>query len=91
MKNEKKEPKFEEAMARLEEIVGLLENGGAPLDETMSLYAEGAKLAALCSERLEKAEQTVAVIAGGETPEKGKKNQKDKKEQAEKKDESIDA
>jgi len=49
-------------MARLEEIVSLLENGGAPLDETMSLYAEGAKLAAECSSKLEKAEQTIARV-----------------------------
>ena len=75
MKSTKKEPSFEDAMARLEEIVSLLENGGAPLDETMSLYAEGARLAAVCSSKLDKAEQTVTRVGG---------------EKAEKKDESTD-
>jgi exodeoxyribonuclease VII small subunit len=64
MKSEKNKPTFEEAMTRLEEIVGLLETGGAPLDETMTLYAEGAKLASICSEKLQKAEQTVTRVAG---------------------------
>jgi exodeoxyribonuclease VII small subunit len=62
VKNVKKEPTFEAAMLRLEEIVGLLENGGAPLDETMALYGEGAKLAAVCASKLEKAQQTVTQI-----------------------------
>ena len=35
---------FEQSMARLEEIVGLLERGDAPLDEAMALFEEGAKL-----------------------------------------------
>ena len=64
MKSAKNELTFEAAMARLEEIVGLLENGGASLDETMTLYAEGAKLAAICSSKLQKAEQTVAHVGG---------------------------
>lgn len=64
MASSKKEQSFEEAMARLEEIVRLLENGGAALNETMALYEEGAKLAALCSSKLEKAEQTIERIGG---------------------------
>lgn len=70
MKTVKKEMTFEEAMARLEEIVGLLENSGAPLEETMSLYTEGAKLAAFCSSKLEKAEQTITQIGIEKTKQK---------------------
>jgi exodeoxyribonuclease VII small subunit len=55
----KKAQTFEASMARLEEIVEILENGGASLDETMSLYTEGAKLAAACSQKLEKAQQII--------------------------------
>lgn len=62
MKSVKKAQTFETAMARLEEIVGILENGGASLDETMALYTEGAKLAAVCSEKLEKAQQTIMSV-----------------------------
>lgn len=67
MKSTKKEPTFEKAMARLEEIVGLLENGGAPLDETMALYTEGAKLAAVCSKKLDNAQQTIEHAGGKKT------------------------
>lgn len=59
MKGEKKGTTFEAAMTRLEEILRLLEDGGAPLDQTMSLYEEGAKLAALCAKKLGEAEQVV--------------------------------
>lgn len=40
---------FEQSMARLEEIVGLLERGDAPLDEAMALFEEGAKLMRECT------------------------------------------
>ena len=35
---------FESQMARLEEIVRLLERGEAPLNESMKLFEEGTKL-----------------------------------------------
>ena len=37
---------FEENMARLEEIVALLEKGDAQLSQSLSLFEEGTKLAA---------------------------------------------
>lgn len=37
---------FESQMARLEEIVRLLERGEAPLNESMKLFEEGTKLSA---------------------------------------------
>jgi len=43
---------FEEALERLEEIVGLLEEGDAPLEQAMVLYEEGVKLTALCQQKL---------------------------------------
>jgi exodeoxyribonuclease VII small subunit len=50
------EPTFEAALQRLEEIVELLENGSASLDETMRMYAEGIELSKMCLERLSQAE-----------------------------------
>lgn len=47
---------YEKAMKRLEEIVSLLENGQVPLEESIKLYEESAKLSAYCSELLNKAE-----------------------------------
>ena len=59
---------FEQSMARLEEIVGLLERGDAPLDEAMALFEEGAKLMRECTKRLDQAaEGDPAHRRGGRT------------------------
>ena len=54
--------KFEEAMARLQEIVTKLESGEESLESSMKLFEEGAKLSALCYETLEKAEQRITEL-----------------------------
>lgn len=54
-----KKQTFEQSMQRLEEIVRLLEKGDAPLDESLHLFEEGAKLAALLHKQLDQAEQKV--------------------------------
>ena len=54
---------FEENMARLEEIVALLEKGDAQL--SLSLFEEGTKLAAACRTELDKAEQQVVRLMKG--------------------------
>ena len=53
---------FEEQMQRLEEIVEILDDGEAALDEMLSLYEEGMKRSQYCREYLEKAEQKVTLI-----------------------------
>ena len=58
---------FEQALARLEEIVTELENGKCPLDESMKLFEEGTKLAAFCSETLKGAEQTIVQLNAAQT------------------------
>lgn len=55
----KKQPTFEGAMDRLEEIVSALEKGDAPLEEALALFEEGAGLMKQCSSALDKAEQKV--------------------------------
>ena len=62
MDNEKKDITFETAIARLEEIVRLLESGSAPLDESLSLFEEGVGLVKLCNARLDSAEQKVKIL-----------------------------
>ena len=52
-------------MARLEEIVALLERGEAPLEQAMALFEEGAKLLRECTAQLDKAEQKVAKLLPG--------------------------
>lgn len=56
---------FETAIARLEEIVRLLESGNAPLDVSLSLYEEGVALVRLCSSRLDNAQQRVKILTAG--------------------------
>lgn len=50
---------FEQAMARLEEIVTRLEAGEQTLDQSLALYEEGAKLMKQCASALDRAEQKV--------------------------------
>lgn len=61
---------FEQAMQRLEEIVSLLEDGKAPLNESMALFEEGTKLSAYLTQLLDTAEQKVTMMTvrdGAET------------------------
>tara|TARA_B100000925_G_C21780385_1_gene375973 strand:+ start:393 stop:632 length:240 start_codon:yes stop_codon:yes gene_type:complete len=51
-----KEMNYSQAVQRLEEIVQSLERGGIPLDETLKLYEEGAKLLEFCHQELASAE-----------------------------------
>lgn len=60
-----KKKSFEEAMARLEEIVTLLERGESSLDESLALFEEGTKLAAECGKKLDQAEQAVVRLSKG--------------------------
>ncbi|MEQ1795666.1 MAG: exodeoxyribonuclease VII small subunit [Nitrospira sp.] len=54
--------KFEQAMARLEAIVGELENGDLPLDESLRIFEEGIRLSKNCLKVLEEAERKVEVL-----------------------------
>jgi exodeoxyribonuclease VII small subunit len=56
---------FEEALSRLESIVSRLESGQAPLEESITLYEEGARLKALCEDRLKAAQLRVEQIVVG--------------------------
>ena len=53
---------FERAMKRIEEIVALLEQGSAPLDQSLALFEEGTRLIKQCSSALDKAEQKVSLL-----------------------------
>lgn len=54
--------KFEQAMARLEAIVGELEKGELPLDESLRIFEEGIRLSKSCLKVLEEAERKVEVL-----------------------------
>ena len=59
-----KKKTFEEQIARLEEIVSLLEAGDAQLADSLTLFEEGTKLIASCSKELDQAEQVVKLMKG---------------------------
>ena len=56
---------FEQAAARIDEIVQSLERGAAPLDESLALFEEGAKLIKIAGKMLDEAEQTVVRLQKG--------------------------
>lgn len=62
-----KEYTFEQALARLEEIVRGLENGSLPLDRSIELFEEGNALVKLCTEKLDTAEQKVRILTESAT------------------------
>ncbi len=54
---------FEEAMERLEIIVGQMESGDLPLEEILTRYEEGTRLVRDCTARLSAAEKRIELIA----------------------------
>ncbi len=60
------EMSFEQAMAELEKVVGQLESGDVPLEQSITLYERGAELKKHCEAKLKSAEEKVAAITLGE-------------------------
>ena len=56
---------FEDALSRLEGTVSRLASGQAPLEESIALYEEGARLKAHCEARLKAAQLRVEKIVVG--------------------------
>ena len=57
-----KEMSFEDALNELEGIVGRLERGDAPLEESITIYQRGAALKAHCEGKLKDAQMKVEKI-----------------------------
>lgn len=62
--------KFEEALARLDEIVAEMESGKAELDSLLALFEEGVSLVKFCNASLDGAERKVRLVkeTGEEVP-----------------------
>jgi exodeoxyribonuclease VII small subunit len=54
---------FEESMKRIEEIVGELEKGEIPLEDSLNRFEEAVKLARACQRTLEKAQARISKLA----------------------------
>lgn len=62
--NEKSQS-FEQAMARLEQIVRAMERGDVPLEQSLKLFEEGTALVWQCSGLLDQAELQVKQVMKG--------------------------
>ena len=54
--------KFEDCLARLEQIVSALETGNLPLEESLKVFEEGVTLARQCSRYLDDAERRIEML-----------------------------
>ena len=64
-----KEASFETLLEQLEQRVGQLEKGELPLEQALKLFEEDIELTRSCHERLDQADERIAVLtrgAGGE-------------------------
>ena len=59
MKKKNAPETFDTRLARLQEIVALLEAGALPLEEGLALYKEGMGLSGACREQLERARHEI--------------------------------
>ncbi len=59
-------PRFEEALARLEQIVQTLEAGNLPLEDSLKAFEEGIALARFCAKQLEAAERRIELLTKDE-------------------------
>jgi exodeoxyribonuclease VII small subunit len=64
-------PGYEEARAELIDVVRALEAGGTTLEESLSLWERGEKLATICQEWLDGARARLAAAASGEEEKAG--------------------
>lgn len=55
---------FEQALARLEQIVGKLEDGRVDLGDSLAAYEEGVRLLRQCHGLLERAERRIEQLSG---------------------------
>lgn len=61
------EPSFEDILARLEQVVGRLEKGDLPLEQSLAVFEEGVRLSRLGAKRLDEAERRVeSLLADGD-------------------------
>lgn len=66
-----KKKTYEEALARLEEVVELLEKGNTTLEESLKLFEEGTKLSSYCYKTLNTAQQKVIELTKEDIKEEG--------------------
>ena len=61
--SDKEHQSFEEALARLKEIVNELEDESISLEDSIELFEEGIQLSKFCTETLEQAELRIEKVS----------------------------
>ena len=61
-KKEQPQPSFEAALKRLEEVLGSLEHGDLPLEESLVAFEEGVRLVKFCQQKLDEVEKRVELL-----------------------------
>ena len=59
---------FEDALKKLERLVGEMESGDLPLDEMMSRFEEGRQLVSFCTDELETIRQRIEKVTSAVPP-----------------------
>ncbi len=59
MTDKKDQPTFEEALSELEAIVGKMEQGAMPLEESVKAFTRGTELVRMCTQKLQAAENQI--------------------------------
>ena len=56
---------YEEELAALEEIIGKMESGSMPLDESIDYFKKGTELIKYCENLLDKYEKLITTVTAG--------------------------
>lgn len=62
IKNQEQDTGFEARLARLQEIVSILENENTPLEESLAVFEEGVKISKELSETLDNIKQKIEIL-----------------------------
>lgn len=65
-REKKQERNLEEALKRMEEVIGEMENPDITLADSLKLYKEGVELASWCREAVEGVEKEIQILEEGE-------------------------
>ena len=66
-KKEKPQSSFEDALKRLEVVLGSLEHGDLALEESLAAFEEGVRLVKFCQQKLDEVEKRVDLLLKDDT------------------------
>ncbi|HAG69516.1 MAG TPA: exodeoxyribonuclease VII small subunit [Lachnospiraceae bacterium] len=66
---DEEELSLEEGLGKLEETLGILEDGELSLEESFKLYKKGMELVRFCSEKIDRVEKQLVILDEGEEDE----------------------